>query len=54
MLGESGDIMSRVKKLTLAVVGVFFILAFLFPTNVNADDKVVGYTHDGIPVLESD
>ncbi len=46
--------MSRVKKLTLAVVGVFFILAFLFSMNVNADDKVVGYTHDGIPVLESE
>lgn len=46
--------MSRVKKLTLAVVGVFFILAFLFSLNVNADDKVVGYTHDGIPVLESE
>ena len=29
--------MSRVKKLTLAVVGVFFILAFMFSMNVNAD-----------------
>ena len=46
--------MSRVKKLTLAVVGVFFILAFVFSFNATADDKVVGYTHDGIPVLESE
>jgi hypothetical protein len=29
--------MSRVKKLTLAVVGVFFILAFMFSINANAD-----------------
>ena len=63
--------MSRVKKLTLAVVGVFFILAFLFSVNVSADhdddnyeqqkaaidranDGIVGYTDDGIPVYESE
>ena len=46
--------MSRVKKLTLAVVGVFFILAFLFSLDVNAEDEVVGHTEHGIPVLESE
>ena len=68
-MGNLGDIMSRVKKLTLAVVGVFFVLAFLFSVNVNADhddnnyekqkaaidranDGIIGYTHDGIPVYE--
>lgn len=45
--------MSRVKKLTLAVVGIFFILAFLFSTNAKAD-KVVDYTEHGIPVMESE
>ena len=63
--------MSRIKKLTLAIVGVFFILAFLFSVNVSADhdddnyeqqkaaidranDGIVGYTDDGIPVYESE
>ena len=35
--------MSRVKKLTLAVVGVFFILAFMFSMNVNADHNDDNY-----------
>ena len=41
--------MSRVKKLTLAVVGVFFILAFLFSINANAEEPI-GHTEHGIPV----
>ena len=40
-MGNLGDIMSRVKKLTLAVVGVFFVLAFLFYPNVNADSLMM-------------
>ena len=35
--------MSRVKKLTLAVVGVFFILAFMFSINANADHNDDNY-----------
>ena len=50
--------MSRVKTLTLAVVGIFFILAFLFSQKVyadyNHDDKVVGYTEHGIAVTKED
>ena len=47
--------MSRVKKLTLAVVGVFFILAFLFSQKINADDnKIIGYTEHGIAVTKND
>ena len=62
--------MSKTKKLTLAVVGIFFILAFLFSMDASADhdenyarqkanidmanDGIVGYTHDGLPVYESD
>ena len=50
--------MSRVKTLTLAVVGIFFILAFLFSQKVyadhNHDDKIVGYTEHGIAVTKED
>ena len=62
--------MSKMKKLTLAVVGVFFILAFLFSMDASADhdenyarqkanidmanDGIAGYTHDGLPVLQSE
>jgi len=47
--------MSRVKKLTLAVVGIFFILAFLFSQKANADDnKIIGYTEHGIAVTKND
>jgi len=47
--------MSRVKKLTLAVVGIFFILAFLFSQKINADDnKIIGYTEHGIAVTKND
>jgi len=47
--------MSRVKKLTLAVVGIFFILAFLFSQKANADDnKIIGYTEHGISVTKED
>ena len=45
--------MSRVKKLTLAVVGVFFILAFLFSINANAEEPI-GHTEHGIPVYAED
>ena len=47
--------MSRVKKLTLAVVGIFFILAFLFSQKANAEDnKIIGYTEHGIAVTKND
>ena len=47
--------MSRVKKLTLSVVGIFFILAFLFSQKANADDnKIIGYTEHGIAVTKND
>ena len=45
--------MSRVKKLTLAVVGVFFILAFLLSINANAEEPI-GHTEHGIPVYAED
>ena len=34
--------MSRIKKLTLAVVGVFFILAFFFSQKAQAQTELSG------------
>ena len=41
--------MSSIKKFVLILVGIFFILAYLY-----ADDKIIGYTDHGIPITEDE